>query len=91
MQTHKQDMEIVVPPHTNSDLAVLALRVSLGVMYLAHSVLHGANGWVFTAANGGWEYPAFLVIAAVTQALLGDGKFAISTLIPNRNIQGATA
>ena len=21
---------------------------------------HASNGWVFTAPNGGWEYPAFL-------------------------------
>ena len=42
---------------------------------------HSANGWVFTAANGGWEYPAFLAIAAAVQALLGDGKYALSELL----------
>ena len=41
---------------------------------------HAGNGWVFTAANGGWEYPAFLTIAAAVQALLGDGKYALSEL-----------
>jgi putative oxidoreductase len=39
---------------------------------------HSGNGWVFTAQNGGWEYPAFLTIAAAVQALLGDGKYALS-------------
>ena len=32
----------------------------------------------FTAANGGWEYPALLVVLAVAVALLGDGAFALS-------------
>jgi putative oxidoreductase len=38
---------------------------------------HAGNGWLFTAANGGWEYPAFLALAALAQALLGDGAFAL--------------
>jgi putative oxidoreductase len=41
---------------------------------------HAGNGWVFTAANGGWEYPAFLTLVAFAQALLGDGKYALSNL-----------
>lgn len=130
-----------MPIHTNSEMGALVLRVSLGIMYLTHSVLlklmtfgldgtakffvgaglpawlayatfvaeavggvllilgiqtrwvalaltpallgaiiwvHGANGWVFTAANGGWEYPAFLIAASVVQFLLGDGAYALS-------------
>ncbi len=38
---------------------------------------HAGNGWVFSAPKGGWEYPAFLSIAALVQALLGDGAFAL--------------
>lgn len=38
---------------------------------------HWANGWLFSAPNGGWEYPVFLIAAAVSVALLGSGKFAI--------------
>ena len=41
---------------------------------------HAANGWLFTAPNGGWEYPAFLTLVAAAQALLGDGKYALSEL-----------
>jgi putative oxidoreductase len=26
--------------------------------------VHGANSWVFTATGGGWEYPAYLIIAS---------------------------
>lgn len=40
--------------------------------------VHGANGWVFTAPNGGWEYPAFLIVASIVVALLGDGPYALS-------------
>jgi putative oxidoreductase len=41
---------------------------------------HAGNGWVFSAQGGGWEYPAFLAATAIAQALLGDGKFALSGL-----------
>ena len=49
---------------------------------------HAGNGWLFTSANGGWEYPAFLTAAAVAQALLGDGRFALTNLFPVRKLQG---
>jgi putative oxidoreductase len=39
---------------------------------------HAGNGWLFTNAGGGWEYPLFLAIAALVQALLGDGACALS-------------
>lgn len=41
------------------------------------TAIHWPNGWVFTAANGGWEYPAFLIAASLAHALLGDGAFAL--------------
>lgn len=46
------------------------------VMLGAISV-HWTNGWVFSAPNGGWEYPAFLAVALLVQALLGPGAFAL--------------
>jgi putative oxidoreductase len=33
---------------------------------------------VFTAPNGGWEYPAFLAFAAAAHALIGDGAYALA-------------
>jgi len=45
---------------------------------------HAGNGWVFSAPNGGWEYPAFLVAAAAAHVLLGDGAFALSRLFARR-------
>ena len=38
---------------------------------------HAGNGWVFSAANGGWEYPVFLIVVSVVLALLGGGRFAL--------------
>jgi putative oxidoreductase len=38
---------------------------------------HSGNGWLFTAPNGGWEYPAFLTLAAVVTGLLGDGRYSV--------------
>lgn len=130
-----------MPSRTSTDYAALLLRISLGVMYLAHSVVlklltfglggtasffekvglprwlayvtfaaevvggvllilgikarwvalgltpalagaiifvHSANGWVFDAPNGGWEYPAFLLSMSVVQYLIGDGAFALA-------------
>jgi putative oxidoreductase len=43
----------------------LALVPILGGALWAHS----GNGWVFSNAGGGWEYPLFLVIVSVVVAL----------------------
>src|SRR5215212_11303784 len=53
--------------------------VSLALLpiLLGAVAIHAPNGWVFNAPNGGWEYPAFLVVAALTHALAGDGAFAL--------------
>ena len=48
---------------------------------------HAGNGWVFSAPNGGWEYPVFLAFAAAVQVLLGDGRFAAVSLLPARKLQ----
>ena len=124
--------------YTTQDYGILLLRVTLGVMFIAHGLLkvlvftvpgtvqffeaqgfpgvlaylviaaeigggallvlgvytrwvalalvpillgalnvHWPNGWVFSTPNGGWEYPAFLVIATLVQSLLGGGALAL--------------
>ena len=45
----------------------------LAVELIAATVPHLANGWMFTAQGGGWEYPAFLAVTAIASALLGNG------------------
>jgi len=56
----------------------------------ALAAVHWQNGWVFTAPNGGWEYPAYLFVLCLAQALLGDGAFALlpSTLPVSSRKQG---
>lgn len=43
---------------------------------------HWGNGWMFGYPNGGWEYPAYLVVLALAQFLLGDGAFALRPSAP---------
>ena len=53
---------------------------------------HAGNGWLFSAPNGGWEYPVFLAAAAGALALLGDGAFALKNVFSGtRTLKGATA
>lgn len=56
--------------------------VSLALVPLLLGALsvHAPNGWVFNATGGGWEYPAFLAMAAVVQGFLGDGAFALKSV-----------
>jgi putative oxidoreductase len=53
--------------------------VSLALLpILAGAVaIHAPNGWLFTAPGGGWEYPAFLLVAGGALALVGDGAYAL--------------
>lgn len=41
------------------------------------SWVHLGNGWVFSNAGGGWEYPVFLIAASLVHALIGDGAHAL--------------
>lgn len=124
--------------HSPADYGVTLLRVSLGVMWIAHALLkllvftlpgtstffgsiglpgflaypvfaaellgglalvvgfyarqvamalvpimavaawvHVPNGWLHTSPNGGWEYPAFLIVASIAVWLLGDGALSL--------------
>ena len=38
--------------------------------------VHAANGFFFNNPKGGWEYPAFWVVAVIVQAGLGSGAYA---------------
>lgn len=47
-------------------------------LLLGATQIHFGNGWLFSAPNGGWEYPAFLALAALAQGFLGNGAYALS-------------
>ncbi|WP_455197958.1 DoxX family protein [Kaarinaea lacus] len=63
-------------------VALLLVPVLIGSIVL----VHGANGWLYTNENGGWEYSAFLIMASFAQALLGDGALSVNALF-NRKSQ----
>lgn len=65
----------------------VALVLGIGTRYAAAALVpvligatwaHAGNGWVFSNANGGWEYPLYLTVLAGAQVLLGEGAFALS-------------
>ncbi len=51
--------------------------LALVPILLGATWVHWTNGWLFTNAGGGWEYPLFLAVAAIVQALVGDGAYAL--------------
>ena len=55
--------------------ALLSLPILLGATWV-----HIGNGWVFSSPNGGWEFPALLVVLAAIVALQGAGRCAIRKL-----------
>lgn len=64
----------------------LALLLGVGTRWVALGLVpvmlgaltvHWPNGFWFTAPEGGWEYVAFLTLALLVQALLGDGAYAL--------------
>jgi len=80
-------------------LGGLALIAGIGTRWVALALIpilagaawvHAGNGWVFSAANGGWEYPVFLIAASFAQALLGDGQFALANRLRALNLRLVT-
>ena len=53
--------------------------------------VHSGNGWVFTAPNGGWEYPVFLIAMSLVLALLGDGRYALANRRERRHLKAIPA
>jgi putative oxidoreductase len=60
-------------------LGIYARQVSLALVPImtVAAWVHFPNGWVHTSANGGWEYPVFLIVASVAVWLTGDGALAL--------------
>lgn len=53
--------------------AIAMIPVLLGAIF----TVHGAAGFFFNNANGGWEFPAFWIIGLIVLALTGDGAKAL--------------
>ena len=54
-------------------VAVALIPILLGSIYAPH----GAAGFFFSNPNGGWEFPAFWIVALASLALLGNGAYAL--------------
>ena len=57
-------------------VALALLPVLIGATWA-----HLGNGWLFTSPKGGWEYPAFLTLAAAVVGLLGDGAYSVTARV----------
>jgi putative oxidoreductase len=53
------------------------VALALVPILIGATLAHIGNGWLFSAPGGGWEYPLFLTVASLAQALLGDGAHAL--------------
>lgn len=52
--------------------SLLTLPILVGA-----AMLHGGNGWVFSNAGGGWEFPVAWIALMLVQAGLGAGAYAL--------------
>lgn len=70
---------LIIGLHTR--IAALAVvPVLLGATWA-----HAGNGWLFTNAGGGWEYPLLLALATGAQALIGSGVYSLDALHAERS------
>ena len=63
-------------------LLVLGVRTrwvaaALVPILLGATWAHLGNGWQFTAANGGWEYPAFWGLIIMAILMRGGGPYSL--------------
>ena len=56
---------------------VRLVSAALIPVLIGATLVHLPNGWLFTSANGGWEFPAFWTVTLAVQALLGAGAYAV--------------
>jgi putative oxidoreductase len=65
--------------------------VSLGLVPVLAGAFwaHSGNGWVFSAAGGGWEYPLFLIVVSVVVALQAFAARAATATAAPRAVETA--
>jgi len=58
-------------------IATRPISIALLPILLGATWAHAGNGWSFSGAGGGWEFPLFWVVVQVAVAFLGAGAFAV--------------
>ena len=71
-------------------LLILGIRtrwvaLALSPILIGATWAHAGNGWLFASEDGGWEYPLYLFVLCIAQAMLGDGAYALA---PSRSRDG---
>jgi putative oxidoreductase len=56
------------------NIATRWVALALVPVLIGATWAHVGNGWVFSAPNGGWEYPLFLIVISVVVALQSYGS-----------------
>ena len=64
------------------------VAIALVPILLGATWAHFGNGWTFSAPKGGWEYPAFLTLAAIVVGLLGDVRAVLAAPKATRGFRG---
>lgn len=77
---------VVVPAEILAGVALLVgfqvrLVALAGLPILIGTVaVHAGNGWLFSNAKGGWEYPLYLIATSIAVAFFGGGRLAVTQL-----------
>lgn len=58
-------------------VATRLVSVVLVAVLLGATWAHSGNGWSFSNAGGGWEFPLFWTVAQAAIGLLGAGAYAL--------------
>ena len=53
------------------------VALALSPILIGATWAHAGNGWLFASANGGWEYPLYLFVLCIAQAMIGDDAYAL--------------
>jgi putative oxidoreductase len=56
--------------------SVLLIAILLGAIFSVHA----QNGFFFNNPNGGWEFPAFWIVALLVQVFIGEGAYSVAAI-----------
>jgi putative oxidoreductase len=72
-------------------VGVRVVSLALVPIMIGATLQHLPNGWMFSKAGGGWEFPAFWTVLLLVQAGLGAGAHALDGRLFGRRTATAAA